>query len=168
MASPIVPGINDAELERILEASVEAGARGASYLFLRLPHELRPLFVEWLEAHYPSRKDKVLHRIREIRGGKLNVPVPGVSCVDLTVQLGRRVEAVEVNEVFRSAASSTMRELLDFTEQPIVSSDVDDSPRSCVFDSLATTHAVPSQRAMFAAAPPPAVVKAPPAKRSPP
>lgn len=71
-------------------------------------------------------------------GGKLNVPVPEVSCVDLTVELERGVEAREVNEVFRSAAASTHRDVLEFTEQPIVSSDVDDNPMSCVFDSLAT------------------------------
>ncbi|MGA1202685.1 MAG: type I glyceraldehyde-3-phosphate dehydrogenase [Planctomycetota bacterium] len=71
-------------------------------------------------------------------GLKLNVPVPEVSCVDLTVSLDRSVTPVEVNEVFRSASASTLREILDFTEQPIVSSDVAGSDRSCVFDSLAT------------------------------
>ncbi len=71
-------------------------------------------------------------------GVKLNVPVPGVSCVDLTVALSRSVDAVEVNEVFHSAAASSLRDVLDFTEQPIVSSDVGDNPMSCVFDSLAT------------------------------
>ena len=71
-------------------------------------------------------------------GEKLYVPVPGVSCVDLTVLLDRTVTPLEVNEIFHSAASSTLRTVLDSTEQPIVSSDVAESPRSCVFDSLAT------------------------------
>jgi len=80
---------------------------------------------------YPHLKGKFV-------GGKLNVPVPSVSCVDLNVRLERSATAVEVNEIFHSAASSTLRGVLDYTEQPIVSSDIEDSPRSCVFDSLAT------------------------------
>jgi glyceraldehyde 3-phosphate dehydrogenase len=78
------------------------------------------------------------HLADSFAGVKLNVPVQGVSCVDLTVTLARPVEVTEVNGVFRSAAGSVMRDILEFTEQPIVSNDVDESPRSCVFDSLAT------------------------------
>jgi len=78
------------------------------------------------------------HLAGRFAGSKLNVPVSGVSCIDLTATLGRKVEITAVNEVFRSAASSVLRGVLDFTEQPIVSSDVVDNPKSCVFDSLAT------------------------------
>jgi DNA repair photolyase len=74
LASPMIPGINDAELEAILEQAARAGARQAGYLLVRLPHELEELFTDWLERHYPARKDKVLHRIREMRGGRLNDP----------------------------------------------------------------------------------------------
>ena len=72
MASPMVPGLNDHELEAILEAAHQAGASMASTLLLRLPLEVAPLFVEWVEAHYPDRASKVLGRIRSMRGGKLN------------------------------------------------------------------------------------------------
>jgi len=72
MASPMIPGLNDHELERILESAAEAGAGTATWLMVRLPHELKELFTEWLEEHYPDRARRVLNRIREVRGGKLN------------------------------------------------------------------------------------------------
>jgi len=72
LASPMIPALNDHELERILAAAADAGASRAGYILVRLPHEVRPLFVEWLETHYPSRARKVLSRIAEARGGRLN------------------------------------------------------------------------------------------------
>ncbi|WP_184382897.1 PA0069 family radical SAM protein [Roseococcus suduntuyensis] len=71
LAAPMIPGINDAELERILEASAAAGAGLAGYVLLRLPHELRQLFEEWLHQHYPDRAARVLALVRQTRGGKL-------------------------------------------------------------------------------------------------
>lgn len=71
LAAPMIPFINDQELEPILEASWEAGARQAAYVLLRLPHEIKELFVDWLQAHYPDRKERVLNTIRVSRGGKL-------------------------------------------------------------------------------------------------
>ncbi|WP_420993656.1 PA0069 family radical SAM protein [Cupriavidus sp. 30B13] len=68
--APIIPFITEPDLERILEAAQEAGARYASYVVLRLPWEVRPLFLEWLEAHYPDRAERVMNRVREMRGGK--------------------------------------------------------------------------------------------------
>jgi DNA repair photolyase len=59
------------ELERILAAAREAGATSASYIMVRLPLEIAPLFEEWLEAHFPERKAKVLSLVRQSRGGKL-------------------------------------------------------------------------------------------------
>src|SRR5690606_3997748 len=64
----------DHELPAILEAAVEAGATTAGYIALRLPHGVSDLFDEWLEARFPDRKDKVLGRIRDVRGGRLNDP----------------------------------------------------------------------------------------------
>jgi len=69
-ASPMIPAINDVELEKILEAAAGAGARYASYVLLRLPLEVRDLFVQWLQAHFPQRADHVMHRMQEMRGGK--------------------------------------------------------------------------------------------------
>jgi DNA repair photolyase len=71
LAAPMIPGINDAELERILQASAEAGASTAGYVLLRLPLELRGLFEDWLARHYPERAARVLSLIRQTRGGAL-------------------------------------------------------------------------------------------------
>jgi len=78
------------------------------------------------------------HLRGKFTGMKLNVPVAEVSCTDLTVQMKRKVTAGEVNAVFRSAAESHLSGVLDFTDQPIVSSDMKGNPASCLFDSLAT------------------------------
>jgi DNA repair photolyase len=72
--APVVPGLTDHEIPAILAACAEAGAGSAAYLILRLPHGVADLFSDWLERHQPGRRDKVLHRIREMRGGRLNDP----------------------------------------------------------------------------------------------
>lgn len=69
--APVVPGLTDHEMPQILEAAAHAGATFASYIVLRLPHGVKELFADWLERHVPDRKDKVLNRVRELRGGKL-------------------------------------------------------------------------------------------------
>ncbi len=69
--APVIPGLTDHELPRILEAAAEAGARRAGYVLLRLPHAVEELFVEWLETNFPERKEKVLGRLRDLRGGDL-------------------------------------------------------------------------------------------------
>ncbi|MEE9140536.1 MAG: PA0069 family radical SAM protein, partial [Alphaproteobacteria bacterium] len=74
MAAPMIPGLNDHELERILERAAEAGAAAAGYLLLRLPFEIKDLFREWLEAHVPAKAPRVLALVREVRGGRLNDP----------------------------------------------------------------------------------------------
>ena len=70
MAAPIIPGLSDPELERILEAAKEAGAQAASFISLRLPLEVSKLFQDWLAEHYPDRAAKVMARVRELHGGK--------------------------------------------------------------------------------------------------
>ena len=74
MYAPVVPAINDHELEAVLEAAAAAGARTAGYVLLRLPGEVKDLFYEWLELHYPDRARKVRSRIRDLRGGRDNDP----------------------------------------------------------------------------------------------
>lgn len=69
--APVVPGLTDEELPAILEAAAEAGASFASYILLRLPHGVKEIFATWLEQHFPERRDKVLNRVRALRGGKL-------------------------------------------------------------------------------------------------
>lgn len=70
MISPVVPALTDHELEAILSEAAAAGAVAASFIPLRLPHEVAPLFKEWLAAHFPDRADRVMGRLRELQGGK--------------------------------------------------------------------------------------------------
>ena len=70
MASPIVPELNDHEIKRILDSAKAAGAMTASYILLRLPLEVSPLFRDWLMRHYPDRYRHVMSLIRSMRGGK--------------------------------------------------------------------------------------------------
>ncbi|MDA5555929.1 PA0069 family radical SAM protein [Shimia sp. MMG029] len=69
MVSPVVPGLSDHEVEQLLQAGAEAGAQAASWVMLRLPREVAPLFVEWLEEAYPGRAAKVMARVREMHDG---------------------------------------------------------------------------------------------------
>ena len=74
LVAPVLPGLTDHELPSIIAAAVEAGARFASYVTLRLPYAVAPLFEQWLSKHLPEKRDKVLGRIRALRNGKLNDP----------------------------------------------------------------------------------------------
>jgi DNA repair photolyase len=70
MVAPIVPGLNDQEIERILDSARAAGAREAGYVILRLPLEVSPIFKDWLLTHYPDRYRHVMSLVRSMRGGK--------------------------------------------------------------------------------------------------
>ncbi len=70
--SPVIPFLNEPELERILEAAAEAGATSAFSIVLRLPWEVNPLFQNWLQQHVPERAARIMARVREMRGGKDN------------------------------------------------------------------------------------------------
>ena len=70
MVAPVIPAINDAEIERILDAAALAGVKSAGYVLLRLPLEVRDLFKEWLMANYPDRFRHVMKLMRDMRGGK--------------------------------------------------------------------------------------------------
>lgn len=71
LMAPVIPGLNDHEIEQIVKAARDAGARSAGYVLLRLPWDLKTLFEEWLTTHYPDRRDRVLSLIRQTRNGKL-------------------------------------------------------------------------------------------------
>ncbi|MBM4208529.1 MAG: PA0069 family radical SAM protein [Gammaproteobacteria bacterium] len=70
LIAPLIPFLNDCKLETILHKAKDAGALDAGYVFLRLPHELKDLFAEWLNTHEPLKAERVLHRIYDSRGGK--------------------------------------------------------------------------------------------------
>ncbi|MEO0981873.1 MAG: PA0069 family radical SAM protein [Pseudomonadota bacterium] len=69
MTAPIIPALNDPEIETLLETAADNGAGAAGFVMLRLPHELKDLFHEWLAEHYPDRAAKVINLLREMRGG---------------------------------------------------------------------------------------------------
>jgi DNA repair photolyase len=78
---PVIPGLNDHEIEALLAAARDAGASSAGYVVLRLPREVGPLFRDWLEAHYPDRAKRVMGLVRELHGGR-----------DYDPQWGRRMK----------------------------------------------------------------------------
>jgi DNA repair photolyase len=98
MVAPVIPGLNDEEIPRILRAAATVGARSASWVLLRLPPPVDALFANWLEEHFPARRDRVLGRIRDCRGGRLN-----------DARFGHRMRgggayAEQIRALFRTAA----------------------------------------------------------------
>ena len=72
LAAPMIPGLNDHEMPKIIAAAAEAGAQYAGFTALRLPYGVKDIFSEWLQRYFPDRKKNVLNRVRSMRGGKLN------------------------------------------------------------------------------------------------
>ena len=72
MVAPIIPVLTDHEVPKILDACAKVGAQFAGYTIIRLPWAVAPLFEHWLEEHFPDRKEKILGRIRDLRGNRLN------------------------------------------------------------------------------------------------
>jgi DNA repair photolyase len=72
MVAALIPALNDKTMEHVLESAAAAGAEEAAYVIMRLPHELKELFKEWLAAHYPQRAEHVISIVRQMRGGKDN------------------------------------------------------------------------------------------------
>jgi DNA repair photolyase len=95
MVAPIIPAINDHEIPAILQAAADAGASYAGHVMLRLPHGVKDLFSAWLERHYPDRRDKVLSKLRAVRGGRLNDPAFG------SRMKGSGVYADQIHDLFR-------------------------------------------------------------------
>lgn len=91
LVAPLIPGLNDEQIPSILESAADRGARYASYVLLRLPGAVEDLFIDWIEDHFPNRKNRILGRLRELRDGKLN-----------DVEFGRRMRGSgEWAKVFR-------------------------------------------------------------------
>ncbi|MEM1313689.1 MAG: PA0069 family radical SAM protein, partial [Pseudomonadota bacterium] len=98
LIAPVVPALTDHEMERLMEAAAGAGAGFAGYVLLRLPLEVRELFEEWLREHAPDRAERVLGRVRDLRGGRANDPRFG------TRMTGEGVWADLLRRRFRTAA----------------------------------------------------------------
>lgn len=98
MVAPIIPGLTDHEMPDILAAAADAGARAAGYTVMRLPHAVKDVFLQWLDDHAPTKKDRILSRVREIRGGQLNVSAWGDR------MRGEGIFAEQIRELFTVAA----------------------------------------------------------------
>jgi DNA repair photolyase len=98
LIAPVIPAITDHEIPAIMQAAVDAGAQYAGYVMMRLPYAVKELFENWVGQHFPDRKDKVLNRIRALRGGKLNDPSFG------TRMRGEGLFADQVEALFDVAA----------------------------------------------------------------
>jgi len=114
MAAPLIPGLNDHEMERILDSAKAAGASTAGYILLRLPLEVSPLFREWLLRHYPDRYRHVMSLIRSMRGGKdydaeFNKRLKGSG--PYAWQLKRRFELATKRLEFRSRGKALRSDL---------------------------------------------------------
>jgi DNA repair photolyase len=97
LQAPMIPGLTDSEAPAIAQAAAKAGALYAGYVALRLPHAVKDLFEEWLGSNYPDKKNKVLNRIRAIRGGNLNDPQFN------SRMRGEGIFAEQMKELFRVA-----------------------------------------------------------------
>ncbi len=98
MTAPVIPGLTEQELPAILDAAAKAGARRAGYVVLRLPHAVKEIFSHWLDVHAPSKKARVLDRVRELRGGRLNVSDWGAR------MRGEGIFAEQIHDLFSVAA----------------------------------------------------------------
>ncbi len=92
--APLIPALNEHEVAAVLEAAAQRGAAWAGYIMLRLPHGVKELFADWLETHFPGRRDKVLGAIRAVRGGNLSDPRFGAR------QRGEGVRAEAIERLF--------------------------------------------------------------------
>jgi DNA repair photolyase len=97
LIGPVIPGLTDHEIPSIIAAAADAGAGYAGKTVLRLPYAVKHLFVEWLERNFPDRKEKVLSRVRSMRGGKLNDPAFG------SRMRGEGIFAEQISALFRAA-----------------------------------------------------------------
>ena len=97
MTAPVIPALTDHEVPAIISAAAEAGAQFAGYVTLRLPFGLGSLFEDWLARHFPERKEKVLNRVRALRGGQLNDPNFG------TRMRGAGIFADQIEALFEAA-----------------------------------------------------------------
>lgn len=97
LVAPVIPGLTDHEIPAVVAAAAKAGATFAAHSILRLPLAVAPLFEEWLDRHLPQQKDKILHRLRAMRRGKLNNPEFGLRLA------GEGIFAKQIADLFHAA-----------------------------------------------------------------
>ncbi len=113
MIAPLIPVLTDPELERILQSARDAGALQAGYVLLRLPHEVKDLFREWLAAHAPDAAEHIMNRMREMRGGK-----------DYDAEFGKRMRGSGVYAKFINDRFHLAYQRLNFPGMPEVRTDL--------------------------------------------
>lgn len=118
MIAPLIPVLTDPELERIMQSARDAGAREAGYVLLRLPHEVKDLFREWLNAHAPGSAEHVMNRVREMRGGK-----------DYQAEFGTRMRGTGVYAKFINDRFHLAHARLKFPGMPKVRTDLFQAPK---------------------------------------
>ncbi len=125
MVAPVIPFLNDHEIESIVAAAAAAGATGANYILLRLPHEVKDLFRDWLAEHYPQRAERIMSAIRASRGGKA-----------YDAAWGRRMrgEGVFADLIARRFAKALKRHGLDGEHRPALRTDLFRPPGSSQMD----------------------------------
>jgi DNA repair photolyase len=116
MVAPVIPAITDHEMPAILTAAANAGATSAGFVLLRLPWAVAPLFEHWLDEHYPDRKQKVLNRVRYLRGGKLydarwgvRARGEGVFAEQLDAMFDVTCRKLRLNEISRELSAASFR-----------------------------------------------------------
>lgn len=118
MVAPLIPVLTDGELERILEAARDAGACDAGYVLLRLPHEVKGLFRDWLQAHRPLAADHVMNRLRDCRGGR-----------DYDARFGSRMRGEGIFAELIAQRFRKTRRALGFAGLPVLDSGAFSAPR---------------------------------------
>jgi DNA repair photolyase len=115
MVAPVIPFLNDHEIEAMVAAAAAAGARQAGYILLRLPHEVKDLFRAWLDAHYPLKAERIMSAIRASRGGK-----------DYDAAWGRRMrgEGPIAELICRRFAAAVKRHGLNAGDRPALRTDL--------------------------------------------
>lgn len=133
--APVIPFVTEPDMERILEACTEAGATSASYIVLRLPWEVAPLFKDWLAAHFPDRADRVMSRVRDMRGGKdydasfaRRMKGEGPWADLLKQRFGKAVRRLGLNERRRG-----ILDISQFRREPVVLRRAADDPQLDLF-----------------------------------
>jgi DNA repair photolyase len=109
LMAPLIPGLTDHEIPKLLQAAAQAGAQNAGYVLLRLPHSVKHLFVDWLETNFPEKKKRILDQLSSMRQGKLN------ESQFYRRMKGQGILAEQLDQLFKLSAKRTGLNQYDFT-----------------------------------------------------
>jgi DNA repair photolyase len=127
MVAPIIPGLTDEEMPAILQAARDAGAQWAGYVILRLPHAVAPLVEDWMARHYPDRRDKVINRVKEMRGGKMYDSRWGIRATgtgEFAEQIGNLFRLAKKRAGYREDSRTDSLSTASFRRPPVPGSQI--------------------------------------------